>query len=46
MSHEEVVYKIICYDCGATYIGQTKRHLKTRITKHENDVNKELASLL
>jgi hypothetical protein len=35
-----VVYKIECNNCEATYVGQTKRHLKTRINEHMN--NKKL----
>ena len=29
-----VVYKFTCAGCNACYIGETKRHLKTRITEH------------
>jgi len=35
------VYKIICKDCEATYIGQTKRQLGTRIQEHVKDINKK-----
>ncbi|EZA49027.1 hypothetical protein X777_12835, partial [Ooceraea biroi] len=35
-----VVYKIDCTACHACYIGQTKRHLKTRIKEHMSDINK------
>lgn len=31
-----VVYQVVC-DCGSTYTGQTKQHLKTRINQHKND---------
>ncbi|EZA47334.1 hypothetical protein X777_16385 [Ooceraea biroi] len=30
-----IVYKINCLDCDACYIGQTKRHLDTRIKEHK-----------
>jgi len=35
-----VVYRIDCKDCGASYVGQTKRRLITRIKEHKNDINK------
>jgi len=35
-----VVYRIDCKDCGASYVDQTKRRLITRIKKHKNDINK------
>jgi len=38
-SKKNVVYKISCYNCDATYVGQTKRKLKTRITEHRNQIN-------
>jgi len=45
LSHQDVVYKIKCNDCEATYIGQTKRQLKTRIHEHVIDINKKSGSL-
>ena len=36
----ELVYRIDCDDCDAIYIGQTKRHLMTRIKEHQNDIKK------
>jgi len=36
----DVVYKINCQDCNASYVGQTKRLLKTRIKEHVNDIKK------
>jgi len=33
-----IVYKISCKNCDATYTGQTKRQLKTRIKEHCNNI--------
>jgi len=43
-----VVYKLDCKNCNATYIGQTKRHLRTRIKEHSNNVklHKSLHSVI
>jgi len=38
-SKKNIVYKISCNDCDATYVGQTKRKLNTRITEHRNQIN-------
>jgi hypothetical protein len=35
-----VVYKLECADCNACYIGQTKRHLETRVKEHRSDISK------
>ncbi|EZA46542.1 hypothetical protein X777_00052, partial [Ooceraea biroi] len=35
-----VVYKIECVNCEACYIGQTKRHLETRVKEHRSDISK------
>jgi len=35
----EIVYRINCRDCNKVYIGQTKRHLATRIKEHRNNIN-------
>ena len=35
-----VVYKFVCPGCNACYIGETTRHLSTRITEHLEMVKK------
>jgi len=35
-----VVYKLKCSDCNASYVGQTCRSLKTRIAEHRNHINR------
>ncbi|EZA50408.1 UDP-glucuronosyltransferase 2C1 [Ooceraea biroi] len=35
-----VVYRINCVNCEACYVGQTGRHLATRISEHRKDINK------
>ena len=39
-----LVYKINCGNCDATYIGQTKRHLETRIKEHKADIKKHVSN--
>ncbi|KYN20105.1 hypothetical protein ALC57_07533 [Trachymyrmex cornetzi] len=39
--NNNVIYKINCIDCDVSYVGQTKRHLKTRIKEHRNNIKYE-----
>jgi len=41
-----VKYKISCSNCNASYVGQTKKQLATRIKEHKGDINKKNGSLL
>lgn len=41
-----VVYKISCLKCEASYIEQTKRKLFTRMKEHRSDINKTSGSRL
>jgi len=38
MHKSNIVYKIHCNNCDASYVGQTKRQLKTRIQEHFNNI--------
>jgi len=40
VSNKNVMYKLSCKNCNATYVGQTKRKLATRVTEHMKDINK------
>ena len=47
-NRQGAVYKIKCTDCQASYIGETDRNLKTRLTEHKRvtrngDVNNHIA---
>src|SRR5436190_6639905 len=38
--HSNVVYKISCADCGASYVGQTRRLLLTKIKEHRSHISR------
>lgn len=40
-SKSSIIYKINCKDCEATYVGQTKRQLGTRIKEHAKNIRLE-----
>jgi len=40
LSHSNVVYKIRCLQCSASYVGQTRRFLKIRIDKHRSHIRR------
>ena len=44
LSNQNVVYKISCDDCEASYVGQTKRKLSTKIHEHISGINKKTGS--
>jgi hypothetical protein len=35
-----VVYKISCCSCNASYVGQTGRQIKTRVSEHKNHIRR------
>jgi len=41
---KKVIYKLNCNNCEATYVGQTKRQLKTRIAKHRNHIKRNTST--
>jgi len=41
LQKNNIVYKIGCMNCEATYTGQTKRQLKTRIREHFNNIKSD-----
>jgi len=43
LARTNVVYKISCSECEATYVGQTKRTLGTRIGEHRSHIKRNSA---
>jgi len=43
-SRKNVVYKVSCRDCDASYVGQTGRQLKTRISEHRNHIRRDTST--
>jgi len=43
-ANNNVVYKISCNDCEASYVGQTKRQLKTRVNEHFRNISSTSAN--
>ena len=43
-SKKNVVYQISCNDCDATYVGQTGRKLKIRVSEHRNHINRNITA--
>lgn len=44
LNHNNVIYKICCRDCNASYMGQTGRQLITRIKEHRLNINRDVSS--
>ncbi|XP_071577702.1 uncharacterized protein [Temnothorax nylanderi] len=39
-----VVYKVNCMECDASYVGQTSRQMQTRIKEHQNHINRNTSN--
>jgi len=40
-----MVYKVSSNDCDASYVGQTSRQLKKRISEHRNHIRRNTSQL-
>lgn len=38
-----VVYRLNCLECDASYVGQTKRQLNTRLKEHRSNINRAVS---
>jgi len=45
LQKKNVVYKIYCNDCDASYVGQMGRLLKTRVGEHKNHIRRNTPSV-
>jgi len=45
VNHSNVLYKICCENCTASYVGQTSRQLTTRVKEHKSNINRPFESL-
>jgi len=41
LSKNNLVYKISCNNCDASYVEQTKRQLRTRLKEHKNNLKQD-----
>jgi len=46
LQKKNVVYKIHYNDCDASYVGQTGRLLKTKISEHQSHIRRNTTQLL
>jgi len=46
LSHSNIVYKLCCVQCDASYVGQTRKLLKTRIDEHRSQRNTNQSSVI
>jgi len=44
-NNNNIVYKILCNNCDVSYVGQTKRYLKTQIKEHVKNIKAEESKL-